>query len=256
MKMASNLGIKGSQIGYDVFSTRDYLQMFNSSWPHLKVSSTGVYSGSVGHGLGYVPFFLIASSADGRVSFNSGDSFSMDNVALQLYSGSDTPRYYIFRLDIEQNFTADTVDGTTSQGSIDTNRGFKLTKIGADINSTDMRNFSLHSSTVAPLVHMVRKVTMVNTGGGLGYEYTLNHNLGYTPTAFAFLKPGTNSLGQPVGKYTYVMPPVGVSGRYYTTNSTSVYVTADSSYYSDAPEISIVVLKNPYTLRTVNRTFP
>lgn len=259
--MASDVGIKGSPSGYDVTNLQDYLQTFNSSWPHLKLSETAVFSSNVSHGLGYPPFYIITSSAadfgaDGRVQQLAGNSFAVDSTSLTRFSGASTPRYFIFRLDLTQDYTADTVSGNTTSGTRDDDFGFKLTKEGKDISSTDMRDFSLHSGTAAPLVHQVKTGTMVNDGVGLGWSFYLNHNLGYTPTVFVFMKPSTNSLSLPTTSYGYVMPPVGVSGRYYTAGPTNVYVTADSTDFSAAPTISIVVLKNSFTLETVNRTFP
>lgn len=259
--MASNLGIKGSPSGYDVTDLQDYLQTFNSSWPHLKISQTGVFSSDISHGLGYPPFYIMCSSAadfgaDGRVYQFAGNYFGVNSTTLTRFSGSSTPRYFIFRLDLTQNYTAEIISGSTTSGTRDTDFGFKLTKDGKDISSTDMRDFSLHSGTTAPLVHSVTHGTMTNTGGGLGWEFNAPHSLGYIPTAFAFLKPSTNSLSLPTDKYGYVMGPVGVSGRYYTSSSSNIYVTADSTSFTAEPTVSVVILKNPFTLETVSRTFP
>lgn len=257
----ADYGIKGSIIGHDVLGLQDYLQSFNSSWPHLKVSTTGVYSSAVSHGLGYPPFFIITSSAenfgaDGRVYSLSGNYYSVSSTALTRFSGASSPRYYIFRLDLTTDFTATIDAGSTTENTVNNDFGFKLTKEGADITSTDMRDYSLHSSTTAPLVQMVKTGTMSNTGGGLGREFTVNHGLGYTPTAFVFMRPGANTISLPTTEYGYVMPPIGVSGRYYTVDSTSVYVTADSGIFSTNPLISVVILKNPFTLETVNVSYP
>lgn len=261
MADVNDIGIKGSQLGYDVTSLQDYLQSFNSSWPHLKLSDTAVFSSNVSHGLGYPPFYIITSSAadfgaDGRVQQTAGDRFAVDSTTLTRFSGASTPRYFIFRQDLTVDFTATTPTGTTPTSTVDRNFGFKLTKPGKDVTSTDMRDFSLHSSTIAPFIHMVKNVSMTNTGGGLGLEATVTHGLGYTPLAFVFMKPNANGYGLPASSYGYVMPPAGVSGRYYTVNSTSVYVTADSASFPNTPQLSVVILKNPFTLQTVNVSYP
>lgn len=257
---SNDIGIKGSQLGYDVLTAKDYLQSFNSSWPHLKLSDTAVFSSDVAHGLGYPPFYIICSETsyfgdNGMINQNAGDSFAVSSTSLARFAGSTTPRYFIFRLNLEEDFTADIIGTSTTQTDYNNDFGFRLTKEGKDISSTDMRDFALHSGTVAPLVHQVKQVTMTNTGG-LGWEYNLTHGLGYTPTAFAFIKPSTNTLGLPTDKYGYVPPPVGVAGRYYTAGANNVYVTADSTYFTAAPTVSIVVFKNPYTLETVSMTYP
>lgn len=253
----ADIGMKGSQLGYDILDVQDYLQSFNSSWPHLKLDSTGVYSGAVSHNLGYPPFHIVTrNSGDGRVDQLAGDSFAVSSSALTRFSGADTPRYFIFRQDLTTNYTATTIDGSTTASGYDDDFGFRLTKPGADISSDDMRDYALHSGTSAPLIHMVDHGNMTNTGGGLGWERTVSHNLGYTPTVFVFLKPGTNGLGLPSAEYGYVPTAVGVSGRYYSADSSSVYITADSFSFTGAPAASVVVLKNPFTTTTINMSYP
>lgn len=249
-----DFGAKGSVPGYDVRSIIDYLQQFNSSWPLLKQQESSIFSGTVSHNLGYPPFHFI-TTADGRVEQFA--PFSVDANTLTRDAGTDTPRYFIFRLPLDQNFTASTVSGDTTVSTVNDDFGFKVAKPGANIDSDDMRDFSLHSSTRSPMIHMVNNGTMVNTGGGLGYERTVTHGLGYIPIVFVFIKPSTNIIGLPVGRYTITRPAVGVGSEYFSVSSTSVYITADEGFaYTAPPDVSVVVLKEPFNKETVNVSFP
>jgi hypothetical protein len=256
-----NFGAKGSPPGYDVRMAIDYLLQFNSSWPLLKIHDTGTFSGTVTHNLGYPPFHMLTrpaagvGSADGRIEQHASN-YSVDSTTLSRNSGSGSPGYFICRLPLDQDFTAAILAGSTSASVPSDDYGFKLTKPGKSINSTDLRDYALHSSTRSPMIQQVKHGAMSNTGGGLGYEYTVTHNLGYTPIAFAFLKPGTNSLGLAEDRYAIVMPPIGVAGRYYEPNASTVYVTADNTMFTETPEVSVVILKEPFNKQTVNVSFP
>lgn len=247
-------GSKASVPGFNVQTTADYLLSYSSSWPLLKMDSTGTFTGTVTHNLGYPPFFLMAT-ASGQVNQTSSN-YSVSSTVLSRNSGAGTPRYYICRLPLDQNYTAPIVPGEITQTQANTDYGIKVSKPGKDVSSADLRDFSLHSSTRSPMVQKVDVGVMSNTGGGLGFERSVSHGLNYTPLVFVFILPGTNSLTLEPTQYNFVPPPVGVSGYYYTVNASSVYITADPFYFSSLPTISVVVLKNPYTLDTVNRTYP
>lgn len=251
--------IKGTPPGYDVGTTIDYLLSFDASWPLLKTNSTAVFGGAVTHGLGYPPFHIMASTfvAGGVDEFaGTNENYGVSTTQLDRTSGAGTPRYYIFRLDLTTNFTAPIISGSTVQTGAANNYVFKVTKPTKSTSSTDMRDFSLHSNTRSPMIHMVNHGATTNTGGGLGRERTVAHGLGYTPLAFAFIQPGANTLGYNTTRYCIIPPPVGVSGVYYTVDAVNVYVTVDSIDFSTNPNISIVVMKDPFNKETVGMTYP
>lgn len=251
----ADYGVKGSVPGYDVKSVVDYLQSFNSSWPLLKVHETGNFSGTVTHGLGYPPFFLMASPTltPGAVD-EFAEEYGVDSNVLARTSGADTPRYFIFRLDITTDFTAPVVTGSTVKSTIDHDYGFKVAKPGKDVSSTDLRDFALHSGTRSPMVHKVNYGPTTNSGSAL--ERTVNHGLTYTPTAFAFILPGTNTAGLSSTRHCIIPPPVGVAFGYYEVDSTKVYINLDPSFFSDTPQVSVVVLKDPFDKETVSVSYP
>lgn len=259
----ADFGAKGSLPGYDVGTAIDYLMQFNSSWPHLKVHETGTSSSTVTHDLGYPPFHFIASTfAAGGIDQSAHDEWSVDSTQLIRALGSGSKRYFIFRLPLDQDFTAPSVDGGTAKTSDNDDYGFKLAKPGKNIASTDMRDFALHSGTQSPMVHKVSHGPMA-LAGGFGYYYEVAHGLSYTPVAFAFIKPSTNIIGLPT-RYGIVMPPIGISGRWYTVDnavsgyggSGKVLVFADSTFFTAAPEVSVVVLKEPLLKEEVTVNFP
>lgn len=246
---------KGTPPGYGVDTVIDYLQSFNSGWPLLKVGMTGVYSGAVTHGLNYPPFFITTWSfvPGGPDVFSR--QFGVNTTQLIRGAGSETPRYYIFRLDLSTSFTAAQISGSTTASVKNDNYVFKMTKEGKDISSTDMRDFSLHSGTRSPMVHMVRPGSMGVVSGGWGA--TVNHNLGYIPEVFVFIKPNSNAGGLISDRYYPVPPSVGVDIVSYSVTSSSVTVFADGAIFtSGIPEYSVVVLKQPFIKQAVNVSFP
>lgn len=260
----SDYGVKGSRPGYDVGSAVDYLMQFNSSWPHLKVHETGTSSSTVSHNLGYPPFHFIASTySAGAVDQFSSFEWGVTSTQLTRSAGSGSKRYFIFRLPLDQDYTAPDVDGGTIKTTDNDDYGFKLAKPGKDIDSTDMRDFALHSSTQSPMVHKVSHGPMT-LAGGFGYYREVAHGLPYTPIAFAFIKPGTNSLGMPTNRYGVVNPPVGVSSFWYTVDdavsgyggSGKVLVWANDFDFSAASDVSVVILKEPLLKEEVTVNFP
>lgn len=264
----SDYGAKLSLPGYDVQTIEDFLLQFSSSWPLLKISDTNTSSSTVAHNLGYPPFHIICSVSfvPGGVDQNAHEEWSVSSTQLVRASGTGSRRYFIFRLDLTENFTAQQLSGSSSASNTNFNYGLKLTKPGADINSTDLRDFSIHSSTRSPAVHMVDHGPMTNTGNGLGLERSINYNLDYSPLVFVFIRPDTNSLGYNANRYGIVPPPIGAASRYFMVDDApsgtslggpgTVYVTADSSSFTGTPDVSIVVLKDPFEKEVINMSYP
>lgn len=248
-----NFGAKGTLSGYDVETARDYLQSFNSSWPLLKVQQTGQYGGTVSHGLSYPPMFFVLT-ANGAI--NQYADYAVDSSVMVRNSGSGTPRYYIFNLNLLENFEAPTVAGETAQAPVNKNFGFKVAKAGKSVYSQDMRDFSLHSGVKSPMLHKV-DYGPLPVGGVLGYEKTISHNLGYTPTVFVYMKPGSNTFGLDPNRWI-IVPTVSGTGNfalYEVTNST-VTVYGDNFALTGSPEISVVILKDPFNKQTITKTYP
>lgn len=246
---------KGSPQGYDVHDAIDYLLSFSSEFPLLKVHETGTSTGTVNHDLGYYPFFLTTNSTfiPGSVDQVSYSEWGVSTSQLVRSSGATNTRYFIFRLNLETNFTADIFPGITSKTPEESSFVFKISKDGKDISSTDLRDFSLHSNTKSPMVHKVDNGTMTSSGD---WTRTISHGLSYTPVVFAFIRVGNNAFGLAQNRYYVVPPQIGITPFDYTVTATSVTVRASGPDFSDAPQVSIVVLKDPFSKQTVDVSFP
>lgn len=258
----ADYGAKGTISGYDVRTAPDYLQNFNSSFPLLKTHATGVSSSTVNHDLGYFPLHIMADVIQpGGIDQFAHDQWSVSETQLVRSSGSGNRRYYIFRQSLTDDFTAPTIDGSGSQGATDADYGFKLSLPGRSAQSSDLRDFSLHSGARSPAIHMVRHATMIASGGD--YWYELSYNLPYTPVVLVYMRPGANFFGLSQDRYGIVMPPIGVSGRWFMVDEGTggrggvgkVLVYAGSLDFYAPPQVSVVVLKDPFIKEVIGVTY-
>lgn len=248
--------VKGSTPGYDVGPAADYLLSFNSSWPLLKQQSTGTFSGDISHGLSYPPFYLICDD-EGRVDQQAGlnSNAGVDSTSLVYGSLSGARRYFIFRLDITSNYIAPIIESGTTKTAENDSYVFKMTKPGKSIDSTDMRDFALHSNTKSPMLHKVVEQAM--TIGPDGWNTTISHGLSYIPIVFVFMKPGANTGGYATTRYMLLAPPIGINDATYEVDSSNVYITAFGDVFNGGiPRVSVVVLKDPIAKETINVSFP
>ena len=96
-KMA-DWGFKVSREGYDVKTCNDKDLVMSSSFNLLKTKATGIASGTVAHGLSYIPIFFttrkITVSGNDRWGLIGDDyATTCDGTNLNITSGK---RYYIF----------------------------------------------------------------------------------------------------------------------------------------------------------------
>lgn len=266
----ADYGMAGSAPGYDVKTAADFLLTFNSSWPLMKIGAAAsatitldatpqtIYT----HDLGYAPaYFIIGAKGTGVATvpaINHGIGVSTSVLG---YDGSTplggtyTFYYYIIRQPLTTNFTAPTITGTSLQGNTNDNYGLKVTKPGKSTDSTDLRDFSLYTTSRSLMVNNVDYGT--STLGGGYYNRTFDHNLGYVPIAFAYAQFGTNIAGYDPD-YFYMLDEVnaGVSVADYSLTTTSISMRTDSIYVSDPTNFSAVVLKDPFFKETVNVSYP
>jgi hypothetical protein len=259
---------KGARPGYDVKSAVDYLNTFNSSFPLLNFDSNALRSATFNHNLGYFPFFFVAYNASGvlpgAVNQFSGNSneWSISTSQLVRTTGSGSMRCFIARLNLQSNFAAPYTPGSTTQAAINSDYEFKIAREGKSTDSQDMRDFAIHSNTISPLVHRVYNTTMSSSGGN--YYATVSHGLPYTPLVFAYIKPSTNSLGRSTSRFYMMHPPIGTTDETYLVDRSfdgiggngSVVAYAAGFSYSAAPEVSIVILKDPFLKNTINIVYP
>lgn len=242
----ADYGIKVSQPGESA-SGPDQRLFFSSSWKVLPIinetSFTAVASGATiyTHNLGYVPLFLPYTTqrfqeADtpGIASFNH--TFQGRVVAntteikiLEFGPPTTSGRVITTAINIQEDYQASSVnlENITARGDIDRDYGIKVSLPGKDATSEDTRDFSIHSGTRTPMVHLVK--TFVMPGGSA--TYTVQHDLGYPPMFFAYALITGNSGWQIVGS-------AGDTSTTATNTSISVTIGYQGS-------LSIVVLKDP-----------
>lgn len=264
-------GAKGSAKGYDVKTIADYLQLFNSSWPNLKIEASGsatitrnltpqtIYT----HNLNYPPFYILIGGtfADGvmNVIMPNDSGFGVNNTILGYdghfnFGDTITFYYYVCRLPLNQDFQAEDISGSTFTTGIDDNYGMKVMKPGADIKSTDLRDYALYSSSRSLQIQQVNNSS--SSSSGSYFVSSFNHGLPYIPLGFSFINPSTNTLGYNTDWYYALPPPVGAALADYTIDSTSISMRADKTVYTAAPNFSGVILKDPFYKETTNVSYP
>lgn len=258
-------GMKASQKGFDVLTASDTQLLFSSSWPLLKihfagkktVQSTGIDQVVYSHNLGYVPMFwvYIVSPYSQHTSYgvipNGMFGASTTDIKFFTFGGAPTLNYdvylYVFRTPLTTNFEAPVINNVdTDLSNVDHNYGIKATKEGADVSSTDYRDFVLHSATKSPLVHAVQTSTLQQAGYSYAKMFEYTHGLGYIPLAYCFVNYGAN--GSPTYNSSYWYPVGGASGVSDTlmvSQANSIRVE-DTTYNPSTMTATFVVLKDPF----------
>lgn len=251
--MSKDYGLRVSQRGYDVKTAPDFKQIFSSSWPAFTILEEGAFTVSPGqtvvsHNLGYVPAFLLFHN--GTTAFALGgsnqahmidgfnaSSFGMSDTNLIYSSGagsSITGRYLIFQHDLEQSKTfPNVVTGTISDNpdSVDKDYGFKVSKDGADVSSTDLRDFAIHTATRSPNVDTIT----YGTKSAGTTPITVTHNLGYEPFPLIYAKLVSGAF---IPARWQMLTTASDSFVSVTTTQINVTIPYACDY-------SIVVLKDP-----------
>jgi len=96
-------GMRVSKEGFDVKTCADSDLVMSSSFNMLKTSSVGTTSGSVAHGLSYVPIFMATEQINGTTLFVGQQITSSPVVidstyiyAMSNITNAGTIHYYIF----------------------------------------------------------------------------------------------------------------------------------------------------------------
>lgn len=251
-----DIGIKVSLPGQDVKTAPDSQQLFNSGWPTLPIyknifvpahdtqASSNGYFQVYHHGLGFVPAVLPYGNT-GTGGYQASASINRQNIAFDnenIYlipskpgTGTTDMGLMIFNLDIEKPYQAPNVNAALSS-SIGRSKdfGIKATKENADITSTDLRDFVIHSSTRSPLIHAVVPGQLPAAPLPANTTFSYSYNLPYNPMFFAYMQDPTLSA------YTLVNGYAGLATQGNTISITGSLVNAGQ------PRVSIVLLKDPF----------
>lgn len=252
-------GIKLSLPGADVRTAPDSSLIFSSSWPNLKIATnvfiptaSATFVNGVSpvykHNLGFVPLFVPYGNNPGitggqgntgvqQVANISRQNISADNQSIYFIDTGGATGYpdiglYVYYVDIEKPYTAPVVNvGSSTTIARSSDWGIKASKPNKNINSTDMRDFTIHSSSRAPMLHAVAPGITQASGSNFAFSYT--HDLDYTPIFFAYVQvPSANN--------TYALFN-GYSGL--STNGNTITLTT-----SAVQKCSIVILKDPFSI--------
>lgn len=274
----ADIGAKVSRVNIDVSTSSDDQLMFSSGWPSIKILHQGLATVDaatdhviVQHDLGYEPMFLVYRVSGATSEFNSYgsvfDGSALANLAVNsthlkffasgFGSGDVSFYYYILDIPIRQDFTAEikntTPDVTGAIGVGPGDYGLKVALDGADVSSTDLRDFAVHSAAGNLNVHMVghgATLAAATIAPPPSTQYSLTHGLGYEPLALCYVDYGANGAGTFTSGWYYMLGGVGGVSyiRFYTT-STNCRVEEDyvlGGYGSATANCSIVVLKEPF----------
>lgn len=273
-----NIGAKASRINADVSTVSDDQLMYSSGWPSIKILHQGLVTVDaatshtiVTHSLGYEPMFLVYRVSGATSEFNSyGSIFDGSAVAnigtnsteLKYFAsgfGSGDISFYYMVLDIPllQNFSADilntTPDVSAPIGEGPGDYGIKVALDGGSVESTDLRDFAIHSAAGNLNVHAVgygAATAAATTAPPPSLQYSLSHSLGYEPLALCYINYGANGSPEFDAGYYYMLGGVGGASyiRFYIT-SASCRVEEDytlGGFGSATSTSSIVILKEPF----------
>lgn len=236
-------GIRVAQSGFKV-SDPDYRQAYSSEWPVLNIVASGFGAYAVGekiyeHNLGYFPAFLWFTDRRnntqtvGTSSFPDGfdDDVHITNEGLYHTSPSSQSvlniRWYIFNIDIEQQFTAPTVEtGSDETYGAKEELGVRFSRSGKTIRSRRFIDQTVRSDALIPLIHSVNPG--VNDG-----DRVIKHDLGYPPKALGYVYDPSS------GGYK-----IGVSALDSSIAATNTDVTWFLSSFSGEKDC-IIILKDP-----------
>lgn len=254
----SDLGIMVAQQGVPVETCSDWQLLFSSGWPSLKIHDAQPFTIAdatqdvtiATHNLGFAPAFWVFASG-GYVNFSPGSSLAVGSLVGQSFvvnnstlrylgatngnpPGSFSGYYYIFRLDMSQTISPKSLTSADKSFIISPDYGFMVAKNGKSIDSTDFRDFVIHSSARSPMIHMAGQF---NFGTN---PKVVNHGLGYPPLYFFYFY---NRFG-------------GVNSWFMATSSQDSSITADTANLTiDVPGATssdlgfYIIFKDPFNLR-------
>ena len=248
----NDFGIKVSLPGFNAETTADANLYFSSSWPTLKIddnlSGTLTLTGNasidiITHNLGYPPFVMIWSHTNGfwpyYISSINSSTVVLGGTTVSFNIG-DQVRYYVSRNPINVNFLAPSINlASVQQGTNHQDFGIKFAKPNKNANSTDLRDFTIHSGTKSLQVHQVITgpfATYNQQGGGTAVGFRFVTDLPYRPVQFAFYS--TDNINWVPVFYAAQSPP---SVSYESITGASIISSLSNAGYG-----AFFVLLEPY----------
>jgi hypothetical protein len=257
----TDVGFKISKPGYDAKRTVGQNLVYSSSWPSLAVAYettipnplTGPFSTqTVNHNLKFPPFTFVwaigpdPSGLTGAVAerrIPGTADIDLDNVYLKTngLSAIETDFLYTathlhikcFQLDLSKDVDYILAPGETYKTPYDNNFGVKFARPNKNIDSTDLRDFAVHSRCQSVLALAVK---------------TQATNDPANPTTAQY----TNKFRTPVWVYGYVRSTAGryrwaaLGGQAYPITRTDGFVTnLQYNVLAGDNGVTLVILRDP-----------
>lgn len=228
----STVGFKISKPGYDARTTQGSNMVFDSSWSSLPIAFetklTSAFPASVAHDLKFPPFACVWAYGLDQSGIQATQRFffPVDSTKLYLdtanfttqqlafWSLVSTIKICCFQLDLSTDIDYILAPGDTFNQAYDKNFGVKVVKQGKDINSTDLRDFALHSRAQSPLILAVKTektIPSANIGTGIGNVIQYDSNLKYSAWVYGYIKQSTGKY-VPAPYYSQAYPRTFTDG--------------------------------------------
>lgn len=268
---AATVGFKLSKPGYNAATTGGQNMVFDSSWPSLPIAyDSGLINNTItstasratiAHNLNFPPLvfgwaYFPDPSGVGNVTRRFICAADKTNIYLNGSTNSTPPlnatklRLKAFQLDLSQDINYILAPGDTFKQAYDPNFGVKLVKPNKDINSKDMRDFSVHSRCQSPLILAVKtEATMpsANAGTAIGNVIQYTSSLNYAVWVYGFIKLGTTlatSFNMPVNTY-YPAPYYSQAYPRVFTDGFKSYIGYNVTSPNQDNGATLVILRDP-----------
>lgn len=253
-----NIGMKVSQLGYDVLTTGDENLTFSSSWPTLKIYKQGSFTISddsleqtiTSHGLGYNPaFWVFINDVTLGVGINANNfmfwpspEFGVNTTELRYFPQNVTGEvitghYMIFTTDLTVNYDAPIIKTAGEQEVIDNDFGFKASDPGVDVNTAVAKDMVITSSMRTPMVQKIHTQAYLASSGII----SIPHGLPYAPLFYSY---GKGATIDPISGTDY--------WRYLQSDGATTSITTDPDTLnfgaSGDLDFTVIICKDPFTL--------
>lgn len=239
----ADYGIKISKAGFDALTAADNDLLFNSSWPSVQIVLVkSVTDGDViPHGLSFPPVAFIIGGTTATTTM-----YGQDVDDTNVYPRS-TGILVVYRVDISTDIEYPFTNTLSINTEYNPDYGIKMVKVGGDIESTDLRDYILHSRCGSPLILAVKTQETVNAANPAVVQYTSPLDYAVLNFGYAGVRSGQTTLAgtSTYGNNAYIFAPQG--GQSYPiayTDGFTVYVDIVTNVFHDG-RVSVISLRSP-----------
>jgi hypothetical protein len=231
---AGDYGFKVAQAGISVYNASDYQLLFNSAWPSLTIAfqktvTNAVYGQGVPHGLGFPPLTMTWVSQKGVILYRYFND--IDNTNVYINDTNIDPSYVYdtvcYNLDITKAQSSTFFAPPSTPAPYSRDYGFKVPLPGRKIESTDLRDFIVHTRAQSPAVLTVN-TTLLNDGT-IVYSNAQN----YTCWVFGYGNAPSSNLYVWANPYNQSIPGIFITNNLFRLQLTTGWTG------------SLVVLRDP-----------